>query len=1224
MPLPELGRAVLELATDDRQLYAGLDRVKQRATGLKQAFANAGQGARGFGSAMTDAGRTAGTAMDGLERKALKVGKAIVAGLSVAAIGGVIKSFVDTAGKIQDLASKAGMGVEAFQRLSYAARLNGGSMEQVAAGAAQLAKRLVEGDKSVVSAVGKLGLNLDRLRQMDPADAFMEIGDAIASVPNPMQQAALATQLFGKAGADYLPMFKGNLRDTAAEAQRLGLVLSKETIDAADEFGDTLDKLKLLGTALLSQALTPTLPILTELATEFGKLAADIIPKLVKGFGEAASATRQVVGGIAETWKELPRPVRDVALAVGEVTAAVWLLNRAIVALQTSTLIGSLKPVAGHLKDIIRLVQFGGWGGLALVFRNWGAAISGSLLGPLSAVVGGLSLIRAMAGSWKGAFEDIGSVLSGRIPMNTYLQSLGIDLADIQAKAGATQAALKTLSDLGIKPVASHAGAAAPPVRELSDAQKKLLDQFRGRDVLTKAHDYALVLRTIGEASKLTAAEQVEFRQAFDAVVEKYRRLGPAGAPVVAHFEALAATIPLAARSLASYVGELPEAVNQSQAISRALQGLAADGTLAATQIGSAFGAATSGFGALAPVVESSGRDITATLEDAEEATADWSDAWSELSRAFADFAQIAGPALAGVVRGIGAVVSALELMSRASDTIKKAQAAFDAATNAAQRTAASIQMVGGALSAAAAAFSLPLAIAAAFEEADRKARQTLETTRQLRESFIESAGGVDELTRKLAILGVSWQAWADLLDRTRNNAKQTQRILEHLSDALDDLERRQEAARNAAALVGELVAQWIAPIREAKENTETWGKAIGKLKPEAQRTFNSLSAYAVAAFAAILKTTDDFYAALKEMGPILDDLIEGQKALGLKGNAAITELLKLREVQKEYEKFLGPLNTATQAVLALEAAGILSAEAMQALATDAVSTFNRMVKGGVDAKVAMALMQPTLQTLWRLWKDGKIAVDAETEALLKQAEAHGIVGENQKSINEKMLDAFQDLKKAIDAMTVAITNWGKAAEAGFRRATDAAIAYGHAVPRGTPPVPGGGSESTPDPNDPPPNPDDTVPTPQLAPGAAVFRMHRGGPVSPRYVGASLWAAGAELARAHTGLLVGPHALAADERPIIAQVGEEVVEKPVATLARRAIAAMGSREGAPVGGARAVSIDARTDVTINATVIDADDFDTKIERDIGPKLADHIERGHRGLRTRYRVALGLS
>lgn len=78
---------------------------------------------------------------------------------------------------------------------------------------------------------------------------------------------------------------------------------------------------------------------------------------------------------------------------------------------------------------------------------------------------------------------------------------------------------------------------------EFDQAVKRLSANLSGGDVLTAAKQYETALQRIGGPTRLTRQESETLVQAFDAVIAKYRVLGTAGAPVVSHFEGLAATV---------------------------------------------------------------------------------------------------------------------------------------------------------------------------------------------------------------------------------------------------------------------------------------------------------------------------------------------------------------------------------------------------------------------------------------------------------------------------------------------------------------------------------------------------------------------------------------------------------------------------------------------------------------------------------------------------------
>lgn len=230
-------------------------------------------------------------ALDSMEKNTTKVGaafstmgKALVASLSVAAISNAVRSFTDLTSELTDLAAKTGISTTALQKLKFAAEQNGGTLDGVTRSIGFMSKALFGDSKAAVPALDRLGLSINELRQMQPDEAFAAIGDAIGKIPNPMEQAALAMKLFGKAGADNLPMMKGNLRETMLAAERLGIVLDEETVKAGDDFGDSMAVLVSIGRSLIGQVLKPVLPMLTELAKVFADIGGTVSHAVVKGF----------------------------------------------------------------------------------------------------------------------------------------------------------------------------------------------------------------------------------------------------------------------------------------------------------------------------------------------------------------------------------------------------------------------------------------------------------------------------------------------------------------------------------------------------------------------------------------------------------------------------------------------------------------------------------------------------------------------------------------------------------------------------------------------------------------------------------------------------------------------------------------------------------------------------------------------------------------------------
>lgn len=185
---------------------------------------------------------------------------------AIQSAGAFISKTIETGGALTDMSAKIAVGTSTLQRWKFAAEQNGNTLDQLAGASVQLSKRLVEGSDSTVGALEQLGLRIEDIRRLSPEEAFEATAAAVAKVPDPMRQTALAMELFGRSGAEILPTVKSDMAALGNEAQRLGLVMDEQTVAALDDLGDTLDKASLAGQGLIARAVSPLIPLLNEMA----------------------------------------------------------------------------------------------------------------------------------------------------------------------------------------------------------------------------------------------------------------------------------------------------------------------------------------------------------------------------------------------------------------------------------------------------------------------------------------------------------------------------------------------------------------------------------------------------------------------------------------------------------------------------------------------------------------------------------------------------------------------------------------------------------------------------------------------------------------------------------------------------------------------------------------------------------------------------------------------
>lgn len=249
--------------------------------GLKRARA----GLSGFGAA-------AGPAFAGVAAAAAAVG---------AAVGAGVKNALDRADELGKIAQKAGGSVKGISELAYAGDLADVSLDQLATGLKKLSVNMTGvadgGAKPAAAAFAKLGLSVtDTAGRLKAPDAlFAEIAGKFGDMDDGARKTALAVALFGKSGADLIPLLNSGsdgLRDMAAEAAQLGLVIDEQTSSAAETFNDNLTTLGKVGTGITTQLaaqLAPTMAsfssVLVDAAknTALLKQAGDILGGTLKG-----------------------------------------------------------------------------------------------------------------------------------------------------------------------------------------------------------------------------------------------------------------------------------------------------------------------------------------------------------------------------------------------------------------------------------------------------------------------------------------------------------------------------------------------------------------------------------------------------------------------------------------------------------------------------------------------------------------------------------------------------------------------------------------------------------------------------------------------------------------------------------------------------------------------------------------------------------------------------
>ncbi|MCK9600979.1 MAG: phage tail tape measure protein, partial [Sphaerochaeta sp.] len=183
-----------------------------------------------------------------------KLGKAftIVGGAITAALGAAVIKTANFGDEINDMSQRTGIATEILSGYKLAADNSGTSIEGLASGLKLLSRNMFDtsmGTGEAKDAFDFLGIsvvNADGTLR-DSNEVMLDVADRFRGMENGAQKTALSMDIFGKSGADLIPMLnmgRDGLREAYKDAERFGMIVSQQAATAADEFNDKLGNMK--------------------------------------------------------------------------------------------------------------------------------------------------------------------------------------------------------------------------------------------------------------------------------------------------------------------------------------------------------------------------------------------------------------------------------------------------------------------------------------------------------------------------------------------------------------------------------------------------------------------------------------------------------------------------------------------------------------------------------------------------------------------------------------------------------------------------------------------------------------------------------------------------------------------------------------------------------------------------------------------------------------------
>jgi len=190
------------------------------------------------------------------QRGMKKIALGIAGYFSARAAIGYTRQLVDSLDELGKTAKRIGTSAEAYQELGFAARRAGATTGDVERGFKRMASTIYDSEQGMaesVRALDALGLSWQQLKGLAPEKQFSLIADALNNVDDATTKAALAQDVFGRAGTQLIPML-AEYRDTTAEIRAMGGIISQENIEAAESFKDSMESIKTSTTAMAANS----------------------------------------------------------------------------------------------------------------------------------------------------------------------------------------------------------------------------------------------------------------------------------------------------------------------------------------------------------------------------------------------------------------------------------------------------------------------------------------------------------------------------------------------------------------------------------------------------------------------------------------------------------------------------------------------------------------------------------------------------------------------------------------------------------------------------------------------------------------------------------------------------------------------------------------------------------------------------------------------------------
>lgn len=333
------------------EIFKLFGRVLVDSSEAENSISKTGQKAEGLGSKL-------GTGI----KTAAKWGAALVAAAAAAgaALFGLSTKAAATTDEIDKMSQKIGISREAYQEMAFVMSQSGTDVNLLQNGVKTLTNQMqaaAEGSKVATSAFEALGLSVyDSAGNFKDQETMMfEAIAALQAMDDQTQKAALAVDLFGRAGTELMPMLNGasgSIESMRQQAHDLGLVISDEAVDAGVKFTDTMDQLKRAFSATGTVVGAELMPLFTGMA----EWVIAQLPVIQEKVGILLAFIQDGIAALQAFWEEhgaqITEAVRKVWEIISDIISKAMDVIKAVINTVMAIINGDWESALAGMKDI--------------------------------------------------------------------------------------------------------------------------------------------------------------------------------------------------------------------------------------------------------------------------------------------------------------------------------------------------------------------------------------------------------------------------------------------------------------------------------------------------------------------------------------------------------------------------------------------------------------------------------------------------------------------------------------------------------------------------------------------------------------------------------------------------------------------------------------------------------------------------------------------------------